>query len=211
MSKLAEIEKGYLAAQPARFERRASRRKRTPYLIGASVFGAAAIVFTIVAPGWIVRLQEDVADGFAPVRASRGPAVVIVGVVVWTVALWVLTGMALVGAFRRAFEWVDLETGGVLRSGRIARFKDLSDFDALAGGVKSGALVAFPSGGTCNTRGKTVVQTVEDLAAQRIHVWIEDESGRSTSAVVAGAAAVPWGRSNFASGSPHREQEAGSQ
>ncbi len=209
MSGLVEIEKGYLSAQPTRFERRASRRRRTTYLVGAGVFGVAALVMTVTAPGWIAGLQQQIADGLSPQRASRGPAVTIVGVVVWTVALWVLAGMALTGAYRRAYEWVDVETGGVLRSGRIARFKDLSDFDALAGRLRDGALTAFPSGGTGHTGGKTVVQTVEDVAAQRIHIWIADESGRSASAVVSGATAVPWGRSTFARGGETHSESGG--
>ncbi|MGW9112079.1 hypothetical protein [Microbacterium sp. NPDC055683] len=198
MAKLQEIEKGYLAARPEQFERRASRRKRTAYLAGAGVFGAAALVFTIVAPGWIAGLQQQIADGYEPLRPSRGPAVAIVGVVVWTAALWVLAVMALVGASRRAHEWVDRSTGGVLRTGRIERFRELSDFDALAARLQSGALTAFPTGGTGHTGGKTVVQTVEDVAAGRVHVWIEDESGRSTAAVISGPAAAAWGRSGFA-------------
>ncbi|WP_156761686.1 hypothetical protein [Microbacterium karelineae] len=186
-----EIERAYLRAQPDRFIRVASRRKRTGFLIAAGVFLVVALGVAVGAPAMWAHFSGQAQAGYESVRPFRGSGMAFFGIMIVGAMCLILGVICAWLAATKAADWIDSRTGNRLRTGRVARFPDAAAFERIAREMYAGTLAEIPEIRDQAGSGKMILQTMEDREAQRVHVWLESSDGRTASAELHGAA---WGR-----------------
>lgn len=185
---LQEIDRGYFEAQPHRFERVPNARKRAGWLIAAAPFLLIGIGIAVASPWIWAHFEAQIAAGVDNIRIGRGPGAAFVGVMLAGALGLIIGGIFAYTGIFDAKSWRDRTTGAILTNGLVERYPTADRFDELAHQVFSRTLTApLPKGDA--TRGKMILQTMEDREHGIVHVWLEAADGRTAQAAWDGDAA----------------------